>query len=107
MTSSQEAIVTAQLNSVMNNIELFKSSTSADWEAVNYPKRNQREKIIELYAYLYKHPEIVVSLFNMDKDTFYFDKFLANNTIVSIGGTMIVENIGPSEAIKLYKKRFR
>lgn len=40
MTSNQEAIVTAQLNSVMNNIELFKSSTSADWEAVNYPKRN-------------------------------------------------------------------
>lgn len=106
MTKRQEAIVISELNQVMNEIELFKAAISTDWKIVEDPLSSQRIKIIEMYTYLYKHPEVVIDLFRIDKNTFYFDKFNATNTIVSIGGTMIGEDISTSEAIKRFKKRF-
>lgn len=107
MTNSQQAIVLANLNSVLQSIELFKAAISTDWETVAYHKEESRIKIIELYAYLYKHTETVVWLFNMDRNTYYYDKFFATNALTSVCGIMIGEKVGPSEAIKLYKKRFR
>lgn len=105
MNKTQEAIVLAQFNSAMNDIQLFRASTSTDWETLNYPAGTSRIKILELYLYLYKHPDTIVSLLKMDRSTFYFDKFVANNVLTSIGGIMIGMDKSPSDAIKEFKRQ--
>ena len=56
--------VIVKLNKIFQNSEYFRIATSTDGGCINQYNITECGKTIELYSYLYKHPELVNKIFD-------------------------------------------
>ena len=82
-----------KLNKIFQNSEYFRVATSTDGGCINIYNINECGKTIELYAYLYKHPELIDKLFDDNVYKVY-------KTISNLMNYMIVNKLTAAQACK-------
>lgn len=103
---SKEPYIVAAMNDIFREVKLFEATISPKSKEIMFAPMENRHRLLELYTYLYKRPELAVKIFKIDINTFYFDKFEATNSLVTLFG--YTTKIKPmSLAIKEYLKKYK
>lgn len=104
VTAKLSSIVIAKLNEIMLGTQLFQAAISDNINTISIPPTKNRVKLLELYCYLYKRPELVMKIFDMDRGTLYCDNFKASNNLIDLIGEILEADRSPSEAVNSYLK---
>lgn len=82
-----------KLNRIFDNNEYFTMATSTDSGCINQYNMLACSKTVEIYAYIYKHPELVDKLFDSDN-------YKAHNTIKFMIESMIKHKLTAAQICK-------